>query len=252
MKENRRKVLRIVCALILIGCLGYIAYYYGTKAANEKVYEDAKDKVKVEKPKPEQPKEEVKEEIPIDFAEWQGVNPDVYAWIQIPGTNVNYPILQSATDDVYYLDHTIEGKEGYPGSIYTESINSKDFSDFNTVIYGHDMKDGSMFKHLHKYEDMNFLLENEYVVIYTPEKKLTYRIFAALEYDDRHIINTYGFLTDESKQQFLDSIYGARSMTKNIRDDVTVGPSDHILTMSTCIASKPDKRFIVGAVQIHE
>lgn len=84
-------------------------------------------------------------------------NPDIYAWIEIPDTNVNYPIVQSADDDSYYLNHTIDGQEGYPGSIYTEKVNAKDFSDFNTVIYGHDMKDGSMFKDLHKFEDADFL-----------------------------------------------------------------------------------------------
>ena len=68
---------------------------------------------------------------------------------------MNYPIVQSAYDS-YYLNHMIDGKEGYPGSIYTEKINAKTFSDFNTVIYGHDMKDGSMFKDLHKFEDATF------------------------------------------------------------------------------------------------
>ena len=67
----------------------------------------------------------------------------------------NYPVVQGGDDDTYYLNHTIDGTEGYPGSIYTERINAKDFSDFNTVIYGHNMKDGSMFMGLHNFEDPN-------------------------------------------------------------------------------------------------
>ena len=68
-------------------------------------------------------------EIPIDFAQLQAQNPDIYAWIQIDGTNINYPVAQSATDNEYYLNHTIEGQEGYPGSIYTENWNTKEFTD---------------------------------------------------------------------------------------------------------------------------
>lgn len=65
--------------------------------------------------------------IPIDFNAWQAYNPDVYAWIYVPGTSVNYPILQSATDNSYYLDYNIDGTKGYPGCVYSENINSKDF-----------------------------------------------------------------------------------------------------------------------------
>ena len=96
----------------------------------------------------------------IDFAAAQAVNPDVYAWIWIPGTNIDYPILQSETeDDAYYLNHTIEKKEGLPGTIYTEKYNGKDFSSPVTVIYGHNMKNGSMFADLHKYESFVGLVE---------------------------------------------------------------------------------------------
>ena len=93
----------------------------------------------------------------VDFEELQKINPDVYAWIQIPGTNINYPILQSVTEaDDYYLNTTIDGKTGYPGSIYTEKYNSTSFTDPVTVIYGHNMKEGTMFADLHKYTDKTF------------------------------------------------------------------------------------------------
>lgn len=76
-----------------------------------------------------EPESESKEkpEIPINFEELWQINPEIYAWIEIPGTAINYPIVQSASDDLYYLDHTIEGIAGYPGSIYTERVNAKGF-----------------------------------------------------------------------------------------------------------------------------
>lgn len=82
--------------------------------------------------------------IPVKFGELQSVNPDVYAWITVPGTEIDYPILQHPSDNSYYLMHNIDGSYGYPGCIYTENLNSKDFTDNNTVIYGHNMKNDSM------------------------------------------------------------------------------------------------------------
>ena len=82
---------------------------------------------------------------PIGFYEAQEINSDAYAWIEIKDTNIHYPILQHESDDAYYLNHRIDGVAGYPGSIYTERVNAKDFSDYNTVVYGHNMKNKTMF-----------------------------------------------------------------------------------------------------------
>lgn len=93
----------------------------------------------------------------IDFEELhKTVCEDIYAWIYIPNTNIDYPLLQHATDNSYYLEHNLDDSEGYPGCIYTENNNSKDFTDRHTVIYGHNMRDGRMFSDLHKYEDREF------------------------------------------------------------------------------------------------
>ena len=85
-------------------------------------------------------------DVPVDFAAWQERNPDVYAWIEYPGTNVDYPIVQREDDDAYYLRRDIDGREAVAGSLYTEhTYNSKTFDDPVTVIYGHNMANRSMF-----------------------------------------------------------------------------------------------------------
>ena len=160
--------------------------------------------------------------------------------------------MQSATDNEYYLNHTIEGQEGYPGSIYTENWNTKEFTDFNTVIYGHDMKDGSMFQNLHNYADASYMQQHPNVVIYTPEKKFTYQIFAAVVYDDRHILHSFDYAFADQRQAFLDSIYNSRNLGNVIRDDVSVNTDSRILTLSTCMTGQDDKRFLVEAVLISE
>lgn len=182
----------------------------------------------------------------IDFASLKEVNPDVYAWIWIPGTNIDYPILQSTTEpDDYYLNTTIDGKEGYPGSIYTEKYNSQAFTDPITVIYGHDMKDGTMFTELHKYEDKAFFDSNPYVYIYLPDQTVRYRIFAAVAFDDRYILSNYNYFQEEDFQLYLDDIRG--SIEGNVNRDIEVTRQKRIIVLSTCISESPDQRWLVNA-----
>lgn len=192
--------------------------------------------------------EERSEVIPVKFEELQAVNPDVYAWITVPGTDIDYPILQHASDNSYYLMHNIDGSYGYPGCIYTENLNSKDFTDNNTVIYGHNMKNGSMFAQLHKYEDSDFFDANREVLIYLPDEVLHYTIFAAHIYDDRHLLYSFDFTDPEVYQKYLDSIFSIRDMSANIDKDITVTTDDQIITLVTCIGSQPSNRLLVQAV----
>ena len=95
-------------------------------------------------------------ETPVDFDELKKQNSDIYAWINIPGTSVDYPVLRCEDDNSYYLNHTVDKKKSIYGSIYTENYNGADFADFNTVVYGHNMKNGTMFGTLKKYRDKTF------------------------------------------------------------------------------------------------
>ncbi len=192
--------------------------------------------------------EEQKEVIPVKFEELQAVNPDVYAWITVPGTDIDYPILQHASDNSYYLMHNIDGSYGYPGCIYTENMNSKDFTDNNTVIYGHNMKNGSMFAQFHKFEDPDFCDANREVLIYLPGEVLHYTIFATHIYDDRHLLYSFDFTDPEVYQKYLDSIFSTRDMSANIDKEINVTTDDQIITLVTCIGSQPNNRLLVQAV----
>lgn len=190
----------------------------------------------------------VYEGCPVDFAGMWEVNEDVYAWITVPGTVIDYPILQHDTDNTYYLNYNIDGSYGYPGCIYTENMNSKDFTDNNTVIYGHNMKNGSMFAGLHQFEDASFFEKNTTILIYTPDRQLTYTIFAAYVYDDRHLLYSFNFADEAVYANYLDEILNMRSMNANIRGDVAVTSADKIITLVTCMGNQPDKRLLVQAV----
>ena len=171
-------LISIVCILAAAVCAGVGVYRYLQQERAGEEYEAIREEVKTEEPA-EEP-ESAPVTIPIDFASLQAQNPDVYAWITVPGTNIDYPILQSDGYNSYYLDHTLNGESSPEGSIFTENYNSKDFEDPNTVIYGHNMKNGSMFQNLHNYQDRDFFDNNRDVIIYTPDAIRHYKIFISL------------------------------------------------------------------------
>ena len=243
MKKRVGKILFWLCIVVCVLGVAYIAIYYFRKDKNEDVYQKVQKQVEEKKQE-----EDAEDEIPIDFASLKETNPDIYAWIEIPDTNVNYPIVQSADDDSYYLNHTIDGQEGYPGSIYTEKVNAKDFSDFNTVIYGHDMKDGSMFRKLEEYKDKDFWKENPYFYIYTPDGNVaTYQIYSVGVVKDTSEGYTYQFADDAAFASFLE----ATKASSLYDTGVEVGNDSQIVTLSTCTREGNDDRTIVHGVRVN-
>lgn len=188
----------------------------------------------------------------VNFSELWKINTDVYAWIKVPNTNIDYPILQTSGDDAFYLEHNMYKQYAFAGSVYTEKINKKDFSDPNTLIYGHNLLNGTMFASLHNFRDPNFFANNEYFYIYLPDRTLTYQIFSAYEYDDRHIMYSFDF---NDKDEFADYLEYAtnptNSMTYNTRD-ISVTTDDKIVTLSTCMDAIATSRYLVQGVLVSD
>lgn len=234
-------------------CAGIVVYQYvqGKNAANEyeEIREEAGSGVPEEKTDHEVPKKDPVE-IPIDFDKLQERNPDVYAWITIPNTDIDYPILQSGTDNTYYLTHTIDRDESPEGSIFTENYNSKDFEDANTVIYGHNMKNGSMFEDLLNYRDRSFFDENREVLIYTPDAIRHYQIFASYLYDDRHLLQSFDYDNTFIYEQYLKMVLSIRDMNSCIDTETEIGKDDKIITLSTCYGTQTHSRYLVQAVLV--
>lgn len=239
----------IICTSI--GCAGAGIYQYLQEKNAGEEYEKIREEVKKEpETEPEETPETVPVEIPIDFKTLQERNPEIYAWITIPGTAVDYPIFQSETDNSYYLTHSIDGDESPEGCIFTEDYNSKDFEDPNTVIYGHDMKNGSMFQNLLNYQDRTYFDANREVKIYTPDAIRHYRIFAAYLYDDRHLMQSFDFTDPMVHQEYLDRIFGNRDLSACIDTGEQVRADDKIITLSTCYGTQDHARYLVQAVLV--
>lgn len=190
-------------------------------------------------------------EIPVDFTELKKTNPDIYAWITIPDTPIDFPVLQNADDNNLYLRHNYLKEYNINGSIYTENYNSTDFSDYMTVVYGHTMKTGVMFTPLLQYMDNVFFDEHRTITIYTPDARRIYTVFAAYEYDTRHLLLNIDFSNERVRGVYLDYVTNIRSMNTRIADDLTVTTSDKILTLSCCNLDG-SARFLVQAVLTEE
>ncbi len=189
---------------------------------------------------------------PIDFASLQqNENSDIYAWIKVPGTRVDYPVLRSETNDNFYIDHGVNKEYSFAGAIYSQFCNRRDFKDRVTVLYGHNMADNSMFASLHSFEDADFFAQNRDMTIYTPDKELSYEIVSAYVGDDSHIMNSYDFYNDEVFIGFLDNIMNPHSVQSNVRDGVSLGINDRIVILSTCL-NYGEGRYLVAARLVSE
>lgn len=189
----------------------------------------------------------------INWSKLQNSNSDAYAWIYIPGTNIDYAVVQATGDetDTFYLSRNLEKEYEFAGSIFSEKQTSRDFSDPVTLIYGHNMKNGSMFATLHKFEDPDFFKKNKYIYIYTPERRLTYKIYSAYIYDDRHILNSFDFSNEEIREQYFNYTLNPDSVSKNTRK-ADLNLDSKIITLSTCTNGAGNTRYLVQGVLIKD
>lgn len=196
------------------------------------------------------PEEEELIPIPVNFAYLLAQNEDIAGWIEVDGTAIDYPILYDDTQLRVYLNRNYLHAYTPYGSVFMLGENSRDFSDFNTVIYGHNMLDGSMFASLHNFEEQDFFDAHRTILIYTPDRVLTYQIFAAYRTDNLNLTVKFPCTTREERQEYIDHIFSHE--VKAIFDrSVEVTPDDRIITLSTCIAN-PLYRYLVQGVLISD
>lgn len=250
-ETSKKKLLWIILLTISVAVLTACLVYFIIGFVQNKPSEIVIDTNSQSSQTVSSEKEPIVVETPVNFNELKSVNDEIYAWINIPNANVNYPILQSKTERSYYLSHNVNKQKSSYGAIYTQNYNKTDFSDYNTIIYGHNMKNGTMFGSLKRYRDKAFFDANQYIEIYMPGRILKYRVFAAYTFDDRHILMSFNFSDVADRQLYLETIYGYKNVRNHFRDDVTVTTDDKIITLSTC-TSNDEQRFLVQGVLVYD
>ena len=259
-KKNIWKILYVVLVVLCLVCIGGM-FLYLQKGREDEIVMEAQQEILQEQfaeqeTEPVEVQKDVveeKAELPIDFEGLWKINPEIYAWIRVPDTNIDYPVLQHLEDNQsYYLTRDIYGNSNQAGSIFTEYYNSRDFQEPNTILYGHNMKNGSMFHNVRYFADREYFDKHEELYIYLPDKILKYQIIACYEYDDRHLLGSFDFHNEEVFAEYLEEIMNPRSMYAMIREDVELTTEDKLVTLSTCVANKPNNRRLLQAVLIEE
>lgn len=176
----------------------------------------------------------------LDLDALRQVNPDVIGWIRIPDSKVDYPLLQG-TDNEYYLKHTWDGKENSVGSIFLEHRSSPELMDFNTIVYGHNMNDGSMFANIRRYSTEWYWERHPYVYVRTDAGVYRYEVFSGYEASVDSITYCLSFNQETTKVEFLRNAIERSSADMGIRPELT----DRILTLSTCSGMGYSNRWVV-------
>ena len=212
-----------ILSVILLAAGVWIYQIISEYQKAEREYEQLQEYVKVEKntrdpenTKPnvaEDDKEGEKQEetVTVDFASLQAINPDIVAWLRIPGV-LEYPVVRGK-DNSYYLNHTVQKTYNIAGSIFLDYRNERDFSDSKNIIYGHNMKDGSMFHVLRNYQDIDFFQEHTDMEIYLPDgRTLNYQIIACEQVPaDSEVYQITKYVSEKTeKQELLLSTCSAR------------------------------------------
>ena len=190
------------------------------------------------------------EKFRVDFDKLKEINPDTVGWLRFypEPSIISYPVVQGKDNDEY-LRKTFKANENTLGTIFLNADNSADFSDKNSIIYGHRMKDGSMFRHLWDYDDEAFYKKNPYFYIYTPEgTEITYHIFAVCKVKD----NFDGYITSFGSEAQFEEVIGKMKDASYYDTKVDVKGSDSIVVLSTCTAQSDDNRLIVCGVKEKE
>lgn len=245
-KKYRKAILNLVIYIMVLSILLYsgikIYKWYKDKTNNNKIVEQIRDTVIVE----EKNEDENKEESKVDFNKLKEQNSDAVAWIKVNNTNIEYPVVKGSNNS-FYLNHNFEKSNNSAGWIFADYRNKFDNTDKNIVIYGHNMKDNSMFGSLKNILNSEWYdnEENTNITLYTENEKCIYKVFSIYEIESENYYIKTEFSDDNNFEQFVKTI-----KKRSIKEfNIDVSKDDNILTLSTC-ANNNKYRVVLHAKKI--
>lgn len=254
-KKKKSDVLLTIALIVAIAVFCYAAfnlyhiyteYKKGTDEYNQ-IEEMAVTERDADSSEVAGPNAQLKPPIEVDFDKLKSVNEDVVGWIYVDALpDISYPIVKGK-DNQTYLHQTYEKNYNFAGTIFVDYENSGDFSDCNTLVYGHNMKNGSMFGHLKKFrEDDRLYKQDKYFWILTPERNYRYEIISA--YTTGVNSDTYTLFKGpgEEFEKYLETIKGYSEIQT---DDTDLTIKDKIVTLSTCTGNE-STRFVVQGKRV--
>ncbi len=177
----------------------------------------------------------------IDFDELRKVNGDVVAWIDFPGQSISYPIVQGE-DNEHYLKYTFEGKRNSAGCVFMDSRNSGLMIDGNTIIYGHNMKNGSMFGTLKRYMEQEHYEQFPYFDVYTPEGTYRCEILACARIQAKEENYPVKFGSELERNKYISNMKSLENYEIQTSQTTSQAP---LVLLSTCTGGQKAYRFVV-------
>lgn len=249
MKKSVKIALLSICAVLLL-VFAFSAYkifstLIGYKVAENTYNDMANQFVSVAaSPTPAPPEVTAepieKSPINVDFAGLKAKSADTVGWIYSPDTPINYPIAHT-DNNFYYLDHILGGDANGNGNIFIDCKCASDFSDKNTLVYGHNMNDGSMFASLRNYREAEYYPDHPSLYISTPDKNYRLDLFTGFVTEPTSETYAYRFDEPEQFEAYLETV----TAKSTFKSDVKVSAEDRIVTLSTCTYEFDDARYVV-------
>ena len=243
--DNKKIILNIIIYFLLFFILIYsgikIFNWYKDKTNNNEIVEKIKDAVIVQSENKDEENDE--EEYKIDFNKLKEHNSETIAWIKVNGTNIEYPIVK-ANDNKFYLNHSFDKSINSAGWIFADYRNKFDDTDKNVIVYGHNMRDGSMFGSMKNILNSDWYNneENTNITLYTENGNYTYKVFSIYKIQSEDYYIKTEFKDDNEFEQFIKTM-----KKRSIKDfDIYVSKNDTILTLSTC-ANNDKYRIVLQA-----
>ena len=189
----------------------------------------------------------------LNFEKLWLTNPEIIAWLEIEGTYIDYPVLQSPDNDKKYLNRAYDGSWYVGGALFTEATyNSTDFNDPVTIIYGHTMPWSILFGSLQQnYSDSAAFRRNSDITLYLPDETRHYTVFAAVPFSKMHVMHTYDFSERYLFNTFFKQVGKIREIGANFNREAFPEWGDRVLILSVCLNEDTTRRYLVMAV-LHE
>ncbi len=189
--------------------------------------------------------------LPVDFAQLQAEAPDIYAWLELPDTGIDDPVLQRAGADLFYNSHNAYGQYYMCGAVFSQSAyNGRNFDSPMTVLYGHSTVLGQpgAFMELNNYADEAYFDAHREMRVYMPDGMYVYRIFAACVHSNEHLLYCHDFSDETQFDAFFSSLTEDTSPDSHIDAESLPQAGDKVLTLSTCYSANKNLRYLVMGV----
>lgn len=189
--------------------------------------------------------------LPVDFAQLQAEAPDIYAWLELPDTGIDDPVLQRAGADLFYNSHNAYGQYYMCGAVFSQSAyNGRNFDSPMTVLYGHSTVLGQpgAFMELNNYADEAYFDAHREMRVYMSDGMYVYRIFAACVHSNEHLLYCHDFSDETQFDAFFSSLTEDTSPDSHIDAEALPQAGDKVLTLSTCYSANKNLRYLAMGV----